>query len=447
MEVESVIPKQIITDQLEKELISSLCRFIIHYRPSSRHCFADFDDTTSEYHSSVMAAKKSRTNLKNLDLFKLPPSKKSRKERKKKSDVAASGEVLDEEIWKEFPEVLFEAVIARLPIDAFFRARIVCRKWNSLLESPSFAQQCSEVQREWPWFYTATYANSGALYDPSSKRWYNRPCTSTFPQQMILLSIASAGGILCFIETVDMNFFVCNPFTGSNRCLPARTGSFQSQIAVGMTMNSRSGVYKIVWLGSNGEYGVYDSERNSWIQTGSMPPDIRLPLFLNSRSQAVSIGNNMYFMRSNPDGIVSYNKSSGLWTQLMIPLPPHLSDHTLAECDRRIILAGLLTKNAATCVCIWELQRMTLLWKEVDRMPNSLCLEFYGKVVRMACLGNRGLLMLSLKSGQMNRLVTYDVARREWEKQPGCALPRDGRRKRQLLALGTAFYPSLTAKA
>ncbi|KAK9161234.1 hypothetical protein Syun_007575 [Stephania yunnanensis] len=29
---------------------------------------------------------------------------------------------------------------------------------------------------------------------------------------------------------------------------------------------------------------------------------------------------------------------------------------------------------------------MTLLWKEVDRMPNIWCLEFYGKHVRMTCL-------------------------------------------------------------
>ncbi|KAK4780738.1 hypothetical protein SAY87_016844 [Trapa incisa] len=444
MELESAMPKQVIIGRFEQELLFSCVRqFINNYCFSNRHCFVDFDDTSSEYHSSVMAAKRSRSNFKNSDLCKLPPTKKYRRERNPKSDI---GEVLDEEIWKEFPEVLFEAVIARLPIDAFFRVRTVCRKWNSLLESPSFTQQCTEIQRS-PWFYTATYANSGALYDPSSKRWYNRPCISSFPQQMILLFIASAGGLLCFIDTVDMNFFVCNPFTGSNRGLPARRVRFQSQIAVGMAMNSRSGAYKIVWLGCDGEYGVYDSAINSWIQTGSMPPAIRLPLFLNSRSQAVCIGDDLYFMRSNPDGIVSYNPTSGSWTQLLIPLPPHLSDHTLAECDSRIILAGLLTKNAATCVCIWELQRMTLLWKEVDRMPNSLCLEFYGKVVRMACLGNRGLLMLFLKSGQMNRLVTYDVARREWEKQPGCALPRDGRRKRQLLALGTAFYPSLTAKA
>ncbi|CAL5388034.1 unnamed protein product [Camellia sinensis] len=56
---------------------------------------------------------------------------------------------------------------------------------------------------------------------------------------------------------------------------------------------------------------------------------------------------------------------TGIWKQFAIPAPLHLSDQTLAECG------GLLTKNAATCVCIWELQKMTLLWKEVDSLYKA----------------------------------------------------------------------------
>ncbi|KAF0925522.1 hypothetical protein E2562_016709 [Oryza meyeriana var. granulata] len=59
---------------------------------------------------------------------------------------------------------------------------------------------------------------------------------------------------------------------------------------------------------------------------------------------------------------------------------------------------------------------MTLLWKEVDRMPNIWCLEFYGKHMKMTCLGNSGLLMLSLKAKRMNRLVTYNLLNKEWQK-------------------------------
>ncbi|KAK6160412.1 hypothetical protein DH2020_003793 [Rehmannia glutinosa] len=322
-----------------------------------------------------------------LEPGKPPPRKKARKERSrgKATVTTTSNEHMEQHIWKEFPEDLFEAVIARLPIATFFRFRSVCRKWNSLLTSQSFSQQCAQVNHSQSWFYTITHenVNTGAMYDPSSKKWHH-PTVPALPTKLIVLPVASAGGLICFLDIGHRSFYVCNPLTRSFKELPAR-------------------------------------------------------------SQAVSVEGTLYFMRSDPDGLLSYDMENGIWKQFVIPTPPHLSDHTLAECGGRIMLVGLLTKNAATCVCIWELQKMTLLWKEVDRMPNIWCLEFYGKHVRMTCLGNKGLLMLSLRSRQMNRLVTYDLSTGEWLKVPGCVLPHG--RKRQWIACGTAFHPCLTALA
>ncbi|KAK3035885.1 hypothetical protein RJ639_033022 [Escallonia herrerae] len=389
-------------------------------------------------------------NFKMLEPEKPPPAKKARKERNrgKYSGTASSTEDMEQQIWKEFPEDLVEAVIARLPVATFFRFRSVCRKWNSLLTSHSFSQQCSEVPQAQPWFYTITHENvsTGAMYDPTLKKWHH-PTVPALPTKLIVLPVASAGGLVCFLDIGNRSFYVCNPLTRSFKELPARSVKVWSRVAVGMTCDEKStrGGYKIIWVSSNGEYEVYDSAKNSWNRPGSMPSSIKLPLSLNFRSQAVCIDSTLHFMRSDPDGIVSYNMVTGVWKQFIVPAPLHLSDHTLAECGGQIMLVGLLTKNAATCVCIWELQRMTLLWKEVDRMPNVWCLEFYGKHVRMTCLGNKDLLMLSLRSRQLNRLVTYDVSRREWLKVPGCVLPRG--RKRQWIACGTAFHPCLTAVA
>ncbi|WCJ38780.1 Galactose oxidase/kelch repeat superfamily protein [Euphorbia peplus] len=412
----------------------------------NRWCVLDMNDgSADEYCDLVMAAGNSGS-FKMLEPPKAPPSKKSRKERNR-GKLTGATEAMDEEIWKEFPEDLFEAVIARLPIATFFRLRTVCQRWNSLLNSESFSQHCAEVPQANPWFYTITHEdiNSGAMYDPSLKKWHH-PAIS-LPSKRIVLPVASAGGLVCFIDIGHVNFYVCNPLTQSFKELPARSVKVWSRIAVGMTLdrNATNGAYKILWVCSDGEFEVYESVKNSWTRPGSMPSHIMLPLSLNFRSQAVSIGDTVYFMRSDPEGIVSYNMVTGVWKQYIIPAPLHLSDHTLAECSGRIMLVGLLTKNAATCVCIWELQKMTLLWKEVDRMPNIWCLEFYGKHVRMTCLGNKGLLMLSLRSRQMNRLVTYNVKSREWLKVPGCLVPHG--RKRQWIACGAAFHPCLTAIA
>nr|ACL51019.1 F-box family protein [Citrus trifoliata] len=415
-----------------------------------RWCLPEVDDSAADdYYGFVMAAGKSGS-CKMLEPVKPPPSKRSRKERNrgKLAGSTSTAEAMEQEIWKEFPEDLYEAVIARLPIATFFRFRSVCQKWNSLLESHSFSQHCAQVPQGNPWFYTITHenVNSGAMYDPSLKKWHH-PTISSLPTKMIILPVASARGLVCFLDIGHRNFYVCNPLTQSFKELPARSVKVWSRVAVGMTLNgnSTSSGYKILWVGCDGEYEIYDSLRNSWTRPGSMPSNIKLPLSLNFRSQAVSVDGILYFMRSDPEGIVSYNMVTGVWKQFIIPAPLHLNDHTLAECGGRIMLVGLLTKNAATCVCIWELQKMTLLWKEVDRMPNIWCLDFYGKHVRMTCLGNKGLLMLSSRSRQMNRLVTYNVMSREWLKVPGCVVPRG--RKRQWIACGTAFHPCLTATA
>ncbi|KAL0408480.1 UNVERIFIED_CONTAM: F-box only protein 6 [Sesamum radiatum] len=343
--------------------------------------------------------------MRMLEPGKPPPTKKARKERNQGKATAStsSTENMEQDIWKDFPEDLFEAVIARLPIATFFRFRSVCQV------APS---------------------NCACLAD-----------------QIDCVASGISRGLVCFLDIGHRGFYVCNPLTRSFKELPARSVKVWSRVAVGMTLNGKSASsgYKILWVGCGGEYEVYDSKKNCWTRPGNMPSSIKLPLALNFRSQAVAVEGMLYFMRSDPDGLVSYDSTTGIWKQFVIPAPPHLSDHTIAECGGRIMLVGLLTKNAATCVCIWELQRMTLLWKEVDRMPNIWCLEFYGKHVRMTCLGNKGLLMLSLRSRQMNRLVTYDLSTGEWLKVPGCILPRG--RKRQWIACGTAFHPCLTAMA
>uniref|UniRef100_I1NUT6 F-box protein At3g26010-like beta-propeller domain-containing protein n=1 Tax=Oryza glaberrima TaxID=4538 RepID=I1NUT6_ORYGL len=229
--------------------------------------------------------------------------------------------------------------------------------------------------------------------------------------------------------------------------IPRRSVQAWSRVAVGMVMNggtSNEG-YKVMWLGNDGNYEVYDSMKNMWSCPGTFPPSFKLPLALNFRSQPVAVGSMLYFMCAEPEGVLSYDVSTGIWRQFVIPLPLHLTDHTLAEFQGRVMLVGLLCKNAATCVCIWELQKMTLLWKEVDRMPNIWCLEFYGKHMKMTCLGNSGLLMLSLKAKRMNRLVTYNLLNKEWQKVPDCMLPCS--RKKQWIACGTAFGPCPSALA
>ncbi|KAF7039520.1 hypothetical protein CFC21_049492 [Triticum aestivum] len=385
--------------------------------------------------------------LKIMEANQSPPRKRPRRDRnREKASFLNSAEAMKLDIWSEFPEDLFETVIARLPVAAIFRFRSVCRKWCSLVGSDNFSQQYSEVPQGMPWFYTITHENGNnnvAMYDPSLNKWHH-PSVPLAPAN-IVMPVASAGGLVCLLDLSHRNFYICNPLTQSLKEIPPRSVQAWSRVSVGMVLNGRSSNegYKVMWLRNDGNHEVYDSVQNMWSQPGEFPPSIKLPLALNFRSQPVAVGSTLYFMCSEPEGVLSYDVSTGIWIHFIIPLPLHLTDHTLAEFQGKIMLVGLLCKNAATCVCIWELQKMTLLWKEVDRMPNIWCLEFYGKHMRMTCLGNSGLLMLSLKAKRMNRLVMYNLVSKEWQKVPDCMLPCS--RKKQWIACGTAFGPCPSA--
>ncbi|KAG2269463.1 hypothetical protein Bca52824_064018 [Brassica carinata] len=420
---------------------SSSSSFIVLHNPRYQNgwCLPFTEETSADDSCDLLMAPGKRPGgiFNMLETVK-QPVKRSRKDKKNQGKSSTEGDGnMDQEIWQEFPHDLFESVVSRLPIPKFFQFRAVCRKWNALIDSDSFSRCCTNLPQTIPWFYTITHenVNSGQVYDPSSKKWHH-PVIPALPKKTIVLPMASAGGLVCFLDIGHRNFYVSNPLTKSFRELPARSFKVWSRVAVGMTLNgnSTSDGYKVLWVGCEGEYEVYDSLSNVWTKRGTIPSYIKLPVLLNFKSQPVAIQSTLYFMLTEPEGILSYDMVSGKWKQYIIP------------CGERLLLVGLLTKNAATCVCIWELQKMTLLWKEVDRMPNIWCLEFYGKHVRMNCLGNKGcLMMLSLRSRQMNRLITYNAVTREWAKVPGCTVPRG--RKRLWIACGTAFHPSPTARA
>ncbi|KAL8201354.1 hypothetical protein R6Q57_012693 [Mikania cordata] len=381
----------------------------------------------------------------NCDNIIMKAKKSSRTQKnQKRTEISGSNDIVMEEIWKYFPEELYETVIARLPIATFFRFRSVCKNWNSLLNSNTFTLQCAQFVPPQPWFYIITHekVNAGAMYDPASTKW-RYLFIPKMPTETVIWPVASAGGLLCFHGNRFRRFYVCNPLTNSFKKLPARSARLGFRVSVGMILNKKSdnGGYQIMLVASNGEYEVYDSISNRWTCLGRLPKSVVRKFSLKS----VAANGLMYFFRSNPPGIVSFDTESRVWKEYLVPPPPYSRDHALVECGGRIMMVGLVTKNTANCVSVWELQKMTLLWKEVDRMPNVMSLEFYGKHVKLFCLGDSALIMLSLESGMMIRLVTYDILKKEWLKVPDCVPPR--RPELLRLARGTAFYPSLTAMA
>ncbi|XP_045803588.1 F-box only protein 6-like isoform X1 [Trifolium pratense] len=375
-------------------------------------------------------------NFGSFSLMEPLSTKKSRRDRnmKESSRVSYMTEVMEPQIWKSFPEDLFEHVLARLPIATIIRFRVVCQQWNNLITSQGFSQHsCVQVSQAIPWFYITFEDNYRVMYDPFEERWYYDPNIFGIP----ILPVSSAGGLVCFFDFYYRDLYVCNSLTQCFKKLPA--GSIKRWGRLGMTVNGIEG-YKVLRLDDyNREYEIYDSVTKNWGHLAKVPECINRPGYISYNP--VSIDDMLYFMQTRPTGIVSCNTSTGVWTQHLIQAPLYSSNLELAESGGQIMLVGLLTENNVTCVCIWKVQKVTFLLKEVDRRQFS---EFRGKSVSLACLGNKGLLLCYLTSNNMYYMVTYNVATRKWVK---VCLPhgREPHAENRVLMHGTAFQPCLTA--
>jgi hypothetical protein len=136
-----------------------------------------------------------------------------------------------------------------------------------------------------------------------------------------------------------------------------------------MTMNGSAG-YNILKLGLDRTFEIYDSITKCWSHLRKIPECIKEQSFTISNN--VSIDNTLYFKHVYSKRIISCDTSTGVWTQHLIQVPLNTSDLTLVESDGRIMLVGLVRENYGECVCIWEVQKMTFLLKEVDRKKNTV---------------------------------------------------------------------------
>ncbi|EHA8590812.1 F-box only protein 6 [Cocos nucifera] len=347
----------------------------------------------------------------------------------------------DDSVWKGLPDHLVEAVLKRLPMAPICRFRAVCKDWNSLLTSSRFCQQLAGS----PWIYTVVYRqeNSGALYDPVERHWYR--CIIPHLQGKDVLLLASAGSLICLCDSDDRRLCVANPLNNSVRPLPHASSLCWPFIKVGMTLNGDniSSGYRIVSLGAGGSYVVYDSLQNNWIDHGMLSLAF-LPLSFVPGSKSVSIGSKVYFLRIKPDGLICYNMANGVWGQFLVQLPSHPSDYMLAEGEGNLLLLAA-TSGRICRLEVFELQN--LRWRTVSYTPANFCGEFYKSNVRMKCISNRKLIMVSLNSETLTRIYTYNVPERKWYKDILLPPGMERTTREQKILLGAAFDASLTASA
>jgi hypothetical protein len=138
------------------------------------------------------------------------------------------------------------------------------------------------------------------------------------------------------------------------------------------------------------------------------------------------------------------------WCDLGIEMPSKdLRCPSLLSCSGKLLLAGKIVVNRSMKdVCIWELDLISLKWREIAAMPDWLiCGINVPHFLGMRCYSNSNLICFSGHRSWQS--VMYDLARRTWQWMPetkafwGSKAPKEVRDRNNLI--GIPFEPDLVA--
>lgn len=321
----------------------------------------------------------------------------------------------------------YSQMLAWLPIPTFLRFRTVCKTWNRLLHSPGFLSECSDVPSQGPWFlmFKNDHYREATTYNPSLDCWHHIPLLVAAAPGQISFHVAAAGGLLCYYAAECDSVVVCNPLTRCWRKLPP-TLRIQFFQPVGMVVERETKAYKVVVAGIWATYGacyptaeVFDSVSNTWKITGNTPPNFPL------HPPGILCNGVLYWRCHEPHGLTTYDMQEEIWSQIQAPLPHSFESYGLVECQGKIYMIGRLDEdNATKSICILELQRASLAWREMDRMPSALLEDFLKDAANDAyfrCIGHSDLVLLSMCGRDMPQLL-YDVSKKLWRRLPRCTM-------------------------
>lgn len=367
----------------------------------------------------------------------------------------------------ELPEYVREEILARLPVESLCRFRIVCQEWNALLSSAKFitSKWAEAPHNKNPWLLVQN------VYSKMPNCWVYCFYTRTWEKpsrislsflkeiQNYIHCLGSAAGL--FLVT---DFLVCNPLTRTSLKLPPMSSVRRSIRCTGIMegdAHSRQ-TYKVVAVGRSRRQNaqiveIYDSADKSWRIAGHLPEDVQVTglgrligMGMGMRMSMVFCDCSFYCLTvfNGALGVLSFSIRHG--ASDFVPLP-HMANEKrptpyLLACRSRVLVAVGIVKEEEGVellqeLIIWELEQVNSSssssslsassWKEIARMPPSLC----GGVNRMHslmdwpfnyCIGV-GDYACFIFLGHMRemKVVVYNVIEKTWNWLPSCPLDYD----------------------
>ncbi|PKA64023.1 F-box only protein 13 [Apostasia shenzhenica] len=353
----------------------------------------------------------------------------------------------------ELNEDLLEKVLSWLPPASFFCLRSVCRRWGSVVSSPSFLLACSQIPFRAPWFLMVDEnLDHSIFFDSSEWNWksLNRPCSLN---QASYIPIASAGGLLCF-RSASGELMAWNPVTGAGRQLPP-SGETQALQALAMSSSAKDpSSYRITLISGsppNLSFRTFHSEKNLWedeVTLASKPETDTVSggaggavYFLNKSGDVVAAnmqrnpskqfssvvttddGDELVYFLSPSGAVVACNLTSRSFLELprLMPFGSEYSVDVVAS--RGEMLVVLLSEFFGTAsLRMWRFAKEERLWRQAAAMPPAMSHEFFGKKIDINCVGCGDLIFICLNSSEFSSSVVCNVVANEWIELPQCVV-------------------------
>ncbi|KAG6784452.1 hypothetical protein POTOM_010146 [Populus tomentosa] len=308
---------------------------------------------------------------------------------------------MDPAIWSRLPEELLEHVLSCLPLKTFLNLRSTCKRFKSLMFSPSFMSKHTTRGSPFSSFLLLSHPRfyqQFPLYDSITGSWrhlalslsFLLPVTGSNASPSCSL-LSSSNGLFCFSLPSSNSFLVCNFLAKSSRIVefPSYPFAFESLAFVSMPFGYK--IFVLCSKFSSNSVFVYDSRVHSWQKFDRFEPI----LGDNYRQEGVFFNGSLYFTTSEPFSIVCFDLESGRWERLDNELPGDLTFVRLvSDGENKLYLIGGVGRNGISrSVKLWELGAGRN-WIEAERLPEMMCKKFvsvcYHNYERVIAFGIRG---------------------------------------------------------
>ncbi|XP_077248789.1 F-box/kelch-repeat protein At5g15710-like [Tasmannia lanceolata] len=337
------------------------------------------------------------------------------REESESSDSIFACELLPNHIW--------ENILSWLPISTLVRMKIVCKTWNSIIQSKPFLKAYTSVSHRDLYFVLFAdfiHRSIAAAYNPMENKWVlislshiSSSCPSTCCK--LRRALISDGGLV-LAEDRKGSIVVSNLFTKSYRIIPPMMPLLWPY-AIAMIEGNSNSSYKIVAVSTADRVysQVYDSETNCWEAKGEL--DGRFAML----GKAVYLDGFLFCLSHGPDNLLAFDLTNGTWSIVEVTMPSLVSSHILVHHKRLILVGGVEELGVMKRIGIWELNSSKKRWDQICLMPDHLFCKFsHGNLNHFITVDRQGKLCFCKSTSSL--VLMYDMSENRWWWLPPCPL-------------------------